>query len=327
MNSKPKLDARTCAYGAQMINKHRLAVENEIEGVIHAEDIEYIHRMRVATRRLRSTIPLFQNCFSKKKTTTWLSEIKKLTRALGEARDLDVQIEKLLLVISAAKQPQVRPGLRRLLLRLRQRRQKIQVQVIAEMENLKKSQLLDEMSTSLSGFLDFAMDDPYTLPLYQLAFQSIQNRLDILLACEDQIFDPNNIQELHQMRIEAKRLRYTLEVFAPIYPTECKNELKVIKAAQEMLGDIHDCDVWIAFLPRFIEEEANRVLEYHGHTRPMSLFRPGIEYFKNIKTEERSVIYSTFLEQWQNWKSQNIWQSLHEIISAPLMFQSGGLTD
>jgi inorganic triphosphatase YgiF len=68
------------------------AFAQEIEGVRLAEDIEYIHRMRVASRRLRAAFPLFASCFPQKQYGRWMAEIAGITRALGEARDADVQI-------------------------------------------------------------------------------------------------------------------------------------------------------------------------------------------------------------------------------------------
>ena len=54
-----------CVYGARVINTHDLAMQAEIEGVLEAQDNEYIHRMRVASRRLRSAMSLFSTCFYK----------------------------------------------------------------------------------------------------------------------------------------------------------------------------------------------------------------------------------------------------------------------
>ena len=48
--------------------------------------------MRVASRRLRAALPLFRTCFPAKQYTRWMHEIAIITRALGEARDTDVQI-------------------------------------------------------------------------------------------------------------------------------------------------------------------------------------------------------------------------------------------
>jgi CHAD domain-containing protein len=61
------------------------------EAVIR-EDPEHVHRMRVASRRLHASMPLFKSCFPGKKYRKWYRDIRPLTAALGTARDLDVQI-------------------------------------------------------------------------------------------------------------------------------------------------------------------------------------------------------------------------------------------
>jgi inorganic triphosphatase YgiF len=81
-----------CSFGVQRLLPLLDAFSKEIEGVESGQDIEYIHRMRVASRRLRAALPLFFSCIPEKKYRVWMLEIQKITRALGEARDTDVQI-------------------------------------------------------------------------------------------------------------------------------------------------------------------------------------------------------------------------------------------
>lgn len=57
----------------------------------------------------------------------------------------------------------------------------------------------------------------------------------------------------------------------------------------EMLGDIHDCDVWLVFLPDFIKDEEARTYEYYGSAFPVAKLKPGITYLsakKGIQTEK-----------------------------------------
>ncbi len=67
-----------CVFGAEIILRHLTALEQEIEGVRLAEDIECIHRMRVATRRLRNALSLFADCFSQKKVAIGKIALRKL---------------------------------------------------------------------------------------------------------------------------------------------------------------------------------------------------------------------------------------------------------
>ena len=88
-----------CIFGVQRLLPLLDAFSKEIDGVKTDQDIEPIHRMRVASRRLRAALPLFASCFPEKKYQQWMEEIRKVTRALGEARDTDVQIAFLTKII------------------------------------------------------------------------------------------------------------------------------------------------------------------------------------------------------------------------------------
>ena len=64
-------------------------------GVLDTADIERVHDMRVATRRLRAALEVFAACFATKQHRSVLREVKALADALGERRDPDVAIEEL----------------------------------------------------------------------------------------------------------------------------------------------------------------------------------------------------------------------------------------
>ena len=61
--------------------------------VLDVDDIEHVHDMRVATRRLRAAMEVFEPCFPRKRHRKALKRVKRLADALGERRDRDVQIE------------------------------------------------------------------------------------------------------------------------------------------------------------------------------------------------------------------------------------------
>jgi hypothetical protein len=60
--------------------------------------------------------------------------------------------------------------------------------------------------------------------------------------------DPQCSDELHDLRIAAKRLRYTLEIFADVLPEEILSAIAEVTQIQEELGALHDSDVMIALL-------------------------------------------------------------------------------
>jgi Uncharacterized conserved protein len=76
----------------------------------------------------------------------------------------------------------------------------------------------------------------------------IKTRLDELLAWDDYVDNPYNVRELHNLRIAAKRLRYTIEIFAPLFAADSTSILREVEQIQTELGSLHDADVMIALL-------------------------------------------------------------------------------
>src|SRR5919199_1232734 len=83
------------------------------QGVLDTNDIERVHDMRVATRRLRAAMEIFATCFPKKEHRRLLKEVKALADALGERRDRDVAIAALEEAARGLTATE-RPGLKRL---------------------------------------------------------------------------------------------------------------------------------------------------------------------------------------------------------------------
>lgn len=73
-------------------------------------------------------------------------------------------------------------------------------------------------------------------------------RLEEMYTWEEHIEHPYRIHELHNLRIAAKRFRYTLEIFADVLPEACMPILKEVEQIQGELGAIHDSDMMIALL-------------------------------------------------------------------------------
>jgi len=70
-------------------------VFKQADGVLDLEEVEHVHDMRVATRRLRAALEVFEDCFPRKRHRKALKRVKALADALGERRDADVEIELL----------------------------------------------------------------------------------------------------------------------------------------------------------------------------------------------------------------------------------------
>src|ERR671915_156230 len=78
--------------------------------VLDTSDIERVHDMRVATRRLRAVLEIFAPCFPRDEHRAVLREVKALADALGPRRDPDVQLAALE-KLEEAMGPDERPGI------------------------------------------------------------------------------------------------------------------------------------------------------------------------------------------------------------------------
>lgn len=320
-------DASYALFGVEALLKRLQALMQEVEGVRQAQDIECVHRMRVASRRLRSALALFQECLPRKKLPDWQKQIRRITRALGAARDTDVQIDWLDKILRDLADARHKAGIERLRLRLRQRREQLQADVGHALDQLAASRVASEMEQTLRQDLVQARlgqvraDSPY---VYERARAAIALRLEEFLAYEACVRRPEQIEELHAMRIAAKRLRYTMEVFAPLYEDNLKEPLKAAREAQDVLGDIHDCDVWGQYLPQFIEEERARALEYFGHTRSFGRLTSGLLYLQQDRQEYRARRYQEFSEFWEQVKKRDVWGKLRQTLQSRLATSDEG---
>ena len=87
--------------------------------------------------------------------------------------------------------------------------------------------------------------DIRTLATYGKAFDHISTRLDRVLALDAFVHDESAAEKHHELRIAFKRLRYTMEIFSTLYKRGLVDQISLMKRFQDLLGEIHDCDVWI----------------------------------------------------------------------------------
>ncbi|HOJ01119.1 MAG TPA: CHAD domain-containing protein [Anaerolineaceae bacterium] len=311
---KVNRDIRIQKYASANIlgnTQNLLAILEKIQNRYKIEDI---HDLRVASRRIRTALSIFAPFFPKSKIQGWGSTIRSITSDFGKTRDLDVQIEFLENQLNAISDRKVRAGINRLQLRLIQNRKKRDRKVKKHTTSLLKSKDLNSLLNTMQRISQTPGEENYPVELYQLAFHTIYNALDQFLYYEVFIQHPENIHELHLMRIAAKKVRYTLEVFLPLYQGKMDAFLDIMKNIQQKLGAIHDCDVWITFIPEFMEAEKQRTLKYYGRSSAFHRFIPGLEFIKKDRQQERDRIYTEFMNEWQKWRSAETWLRMRELI-------------
>jgi CHAD domain-containing protein len=311
---------RYCLYGAKMTRKRLRVLTRLCDGVRAAEDIEAIHKMRVATRRLRIALFLFEECNPKRRARRWRKEVRRLTRAFGAARDLDVQILFVEDFLETAVEPLHRPGIVRLLLRLRQERSRRQAQVVQALDRFAREDVAKDLRDNLvrtSRQTRVPADPSEQTIVLRHAQRHVTQLLRIMLRYERYVTHPERADELHQMRIAAKHLRYALETFAPLCKGRLNQSIRAARRVQDLLGALHDCDTWIATLPAFLEEERLRALDYFGTATPFEEIPPGIQYVIEDRRKTRAIIYQKFVRFWSRSRKRQIWDNLQTGLLAP----------
>lgn len=104
---------------------------------------------------------------------------------------------------------------------------------------------------------------------------------------------PEAIAELHQARIAAKRLRYTLELFPAGAGDDGERAIALIRDLQDALGLLHDHDVRIALIERELAALPN------GPSRKADRVRPGLDALLDRERLARDDCYAAAVERWR----------------------------
>jgi CHAD domain-containing protein len=132
------------------------------DGVLDTSDIERVHDMRVATRRLRAVLEIYEPCFPRKQLRAALDEIKALADALGERRDPDVQLAQLD-EFAAAVKPADRPGVELFAERVRSEQRTANESLAAAIAELEETDLRGRLA-SLAASAEPAEPEPEPEP-------------------------------------------------------------------------------------------------------------------------------------------------------------------
>jgi len=149
-------------------------------------------------------------------------------------------------------------------------------------------------------------------PLLGNASLIISTRLAELIAFTPAALAPDASDAQHDMRIAAKRLRYVLEVTGPCFGAYASTATKHVKELQDLLGEIHDCDVQIpetvAFAERLLAADAAALHELAGDAddldpvllrqAPHARDHAGVAALHAHLRARRLLLFDRFLDLW-----------------------------
>ncbi|HEX8134580.1 MAG TPA: CHAD domain-containing protein, partial [Actinomycetes bacterium] len=243
---QPELDA---AASVEALFRHDLAAGTlrlfrHEAGVRTGEDPEAVHQARVATRRIRSTLRTFSALLDEEWTDRLRDDLKWLANLLGEVRDTDVLLERFSGHLADLPPEDARAG-RRLLARLAGQRDDARRRLLGAMATEQYAVLLDDLvAAAAAPALLPGADRPAAEVMPPLVAKPWRKlRKEVRRAGDD---PPD--EELHQIRIRAKRARYAAEAVEPVIGKPAGDFADAVADIQSVLGDHQDSVVGEAWL-------------------------------------------------------------------------------
>jgi CHAD domain-containing protein len=251
---------------------------SNLEALQTTGDVEALHDMRVATRRLRESLRLFEGFYLPARLKKLTSKIRKVTRALGLPREMDVNVGLL-------QSRQADGGLvlqsthEHLLFWCDSEQARKKRQMLARLEKIDMVTLESDLRSFAQSVLPSRGRTHQLFEEHQAAELETYRRQipSLLLAKAKPVLDfrvtdkaLKDDEKLHRVRIATKKLRYALEILKPLQPGEVGDPpVQQCRELQDILGNLHDRVALIDFLKEHQSQLSDQglLLLTHGCAR------------------------------------------------------------
>lgn len=219
----------------------------------HAQyDIEHVHRLRVSTRRAMAALKIYGAFLPRKRVNRVKRRLKRVRRAAGEARDLDVLMDRMqteygdqaapVVAVANAARAESQPAIEHVAQRFRKK----------DRYNRSVTRLLGALNCHRERRQADLKQDFRSWARERLASQA-EDFVATMPA------NPRDISELHAFRIRTKALRYSLELLSAGLDAAFRNQhYRTVEELQERLGRVNDHAAARERLRQWAEVEANQ---------------------------------------------------------------------
>jgi CHAD domain-containing protein len=208
------------------------AVWAEAQAAAEGTAPEHVHRLRVATRRTLAAFDVFRDVLPAKRAAWFRKRLRLLRRAAGDARDLDVLAGRL-------GQNDARSSARTARARLVAMLSRQQAVSRGPIREIHERLVEADWPGRVDELLERVAERGRRTTLGDYARRRFGPLVDHFFTAADRRL--RDADEIHQVRIEAKKLRYTVEIFAGVFPAatlaRCQDSLERL---QETLGEFTD---------------------------------------------------------------------------------------
>ena len=290
---------------------HFLQMLHHEPGTRSGEDIEELHDMRVATRRMRAALQIFADYLDVEKYAPFAKGLQRTGRLLGEVRDLDVFWEKTRRYLDTLP-PERRDELAALQSVWQVARDQSREKLLAYLDGNHYEQFKQSFSefleTHAAGALPVFSKAGEPLPdcLRHVAPVILYQTLAVARAFDKWVTGSNvPLARLHKLRIASKGLRYSLEFLEEVLGPEAKALIKEMKVLQDHLGDLQDAVVASNLLRDFLTWGT------WGHPRTKDIrtlptapvVSPGVAIYLAARQTELQQLPATFPPIWERIQS------------------------
>ena len=270
-------------------------------------DPEGVHRMRVATRRIRAAFRAFKNALPAKPVKDFNREFKWLAAVLGDVRDLDVYQDDF--AHYAAEVPKEDGAcLVDYRTHLTERRRQARRRLLACLSSWR----YEELKQRFIGFLEAgpaptALATADTRTIGEAARKVIRKQCKKVLRGGRAIRSNSPDEALHPLRISCKRLRYLFEFFHPIYGRRLASFIKRLKNLQDVLGEFQDACV----ATRQLREYADRVPMQTENRGQLIALGHLIQSQRRLAAEKRENFHNV----WKSFDREGRQKDLRRLLS------------
>ncbi len=239
-----RLEDPLAEAGRKVLGLHLARMLAAEDGARSGEDPEHVHKMRVATRRMRATWRVFDGAYRPKAQKRYVRELRTVAATLGSVRDMDVQLDHLARYaqgLDDATAAELQP----LADTWRRHRDQAREELLTLLDSKAYRRFVDDYLdfTATPGADAAEMDGARSMRVRDTAAGRIWQAYEQVRAHEAGL-PWADVPALHALRIDGKRLRYTLEAFREVLPARQADELlATVTRMQDHLGLLNDADV------------------------------------------------------------------------------------
>lgn len=298
----PDDDVATAAR--KIIASQLTEVRRHDPGTRRGEDPEALHDMRVAVRRLRAARKTLESGIPPSLHAFLGSELRWLGDVLGKVRDLDVQIARAAKFCTMAP-PSLRKSFAEFVHDLEVERTAQRRLLMQALDSRRYNTLLVRLERFTAARPRRRTVGAGGLPAAGLAADALASAYRKLLKQGRKVHADPLPEELHALRIRAKRVRYVLEFFRGVAGKAACRAARRLARLQDLLGDYNDSMVTAAFVQRFVDGAG-------ADAPPSTQIAMGAVIGSELARGER--LRQKFGERWKRFTSEQGRRTMEETV-------------